>query len=73
MPAPADEQRGVRAIDLFVRSDAQQLAELVARVNRGELTIDVAQRVRLSELPAIHAAAAAGSLHGKVVVLPDAD
>jgi NADPH:quinone reductase-like Zn-dependent oxidoreductase len=72
MPAPADEDRDVRAVDLFVRSDAKQLSELVARVDRGELTVDVAQRVRLSELPSIHSAAAAGSLSGKVVVLPDA-
>jgi NADPH:quinone reductase-like Zn-dependent oxidoreductase len=72
MPAPADEGRGVRAVDLFVRSDTKQLSELVARVDRGELTIDVGQRVRLSELPAVHAAAAAGSLHGKVIVVPDA-
>jgi NADPH:quinone reductase-like Zn-dependent oxidoreductase len=72
MPAPADEGRGVRAVDLFVRSDTKQLTELVARVDRGELTIDVGQRVRLSELPAVHAAAAAGSLHGKVIVVPDA-
>ena len=73
MPAPSDEQRGVRAIDLFVRSDAQQLSELVARVDRGELTVDIAQRAHLSELQTVHAAAGAGSLHGKVVVLPDAD
>ncbi|MBV9821130.1 MAG: zinc-binding dehydrogenase, partial [Actinobacteria bacterium] len=73
MPAPADEARGVRAVDMYVRSDAGQLAELVARVDRGELVVDVAQRVRLSELPAVHAAAAAGTLAGKTVVLPDAD
>ena len=69
MPAPSDEQRGVRGIDLFVRSDAGQLAELVARVDRGELRVDVAERVPLQELPAVHARAAAGDLSGKVVVL----
>ena len=73
MPTPGDEDRGVRGIDLFVNSDAKQLSELVARIDLGELAVDVAQRVPLSELPAVHAAAAAGSLHGKVVVLPDAD
>ena len=36
MPAPSDEARGVRGIDLFVRSDATQLAELAARVDRGD-------------------------------------
>ena len=29
MPAPGDEERGVRGIDLFVRSDAEQLSRLV--------------------------------------------
>jgi NADPH:quinone reductase-like Zn-dependent oxidoreductase len=72
MPAPSDDERGVRGIDLYVNSDAKQLTELVTRVDRGELTVGVAQRVPLSELPAIHAAAAAGTLHGKVVIVPDA-
>jgi NADPH:quinone reductase-like Zn-dependent oxidoreductase len=70
MPAPADEARGVRAIDLFVRSDAKQLSELVARVDRGELHVDVAERVPLTDLASIHARAAAGTLSGKVIVLP---
>ncbi|WP_432492306.1 NADP-dependent oxidoreductase [Kineococcus auxinigenes] len=70
MPAPADEERGVRGVNLFVRSDAGQLAELVALVDRGELGVDVARRVPLAELPALHAEAAAGGLSGKVVVVP---
>jgi NADPH:quinone reductase-like Zn-dependent oxidoreductase len=73
MPAPNDDERGVRGIDLYVNSDAEQLLELVTRVERGELTVGVAQRVPLSELRAIHTAAAAGSLHGKVVIVPDAE
>jgi NADPH:quinone reductase-like Zn-dependent oxidoreductase len=60
----------VRAIDLFVRSDAKQLSELVARVNRGELHVDVAERVSLTDLASVHARAAAGTLSGKVIVLP---
>ena len=55
MPAPADDQRGVRAVDLFVRSDTGQLSELVARVDRRELTVDVAERVSLSDLATVHA------------------
>jgi NADPH:quinone reductase-like Zn-dependent oxidoreductase len=70
MPAPADEKRGVRAIDLYVRSDAKQLSELVARVNRGELHVDVAERALLTDLASVHARAAAGTLSGKVIVLP---
>ncbi|MCF7551926.1 NADP-dependent oxidoreductase [Pseudonocardia sp. WMMC193] len=69
MPAPADEERGVRAIDMCVRSDVAQLSELVARVDRGELTVDVAERVPLVDLPQVHARAAAGTLAGKIVVL----
>jgi NADPH:quinone reductase-like Zn-dependent oxidoreductase len=70
IPAPADEERGVRAVGVFVRSDADQLAHLVALVDRGELRVDVAERVPLAELPAVHAKAAAGALSGKVIVLP---
>jgi NADPH:quinone reductase-like Zn-dependent oxidoreductase len=71
MPAPSDEARGVRGIDLYVRSDAQQLSELVARVDRGELVVDVAERVALSDLASVHERAAAGTLTGKVVVVPN--
>ncbi|MFF5175628.1 NADP-dependent oxidoreductase [Micromonospora sp. NPDC000089] len=69
MPAPSDEERGVRGIDLFVRSDADQLADLAARVSTGELRVEVAQRVALADLPALHARAGAGELPGKTVVL----
>ncbi len=70
MPAPSDEERGVRGIDLYVRSDADQLAKLVAMTDRGELRIDVAERVPLAELAALHARAAEGGVRGKVVVVP---
>ncbi|NJP91883.1 NADP-dependent oxidoreductase [Nonomuraea sp. FMUSA5-5] len=69
MPAPSDEERRVRGIDVFVRSDADQLADLVARVSTGELRVDVAQRVALADLPELHAQAGAGELPGKTVVL----
>jgi NADPH:quinone reductase-like Zn-dependent oxidoreductase len=72
MPTPSDDERGVRAAGIFVRADADELAQLVALVDSGELTVDVARRVPLSELPAIHAQAAAGELRGKVVAVPDA-
>jgi len=72
MPAPSDEARGVRGIDLFVRSDAGQLSRLAALVDAGELRVDVAQRVPLAELPAVHAQAAAGALPGKTVIVAPA-
>ena len=67
-PAPADEARGVRAVDVSVRSDAEQLARLVAMVDRGELRVDVARRVPLDALAAVHAESDGGSLRGRVVV-----
>jgi NADPH:quinone reductase-like Zn-dependent oxidoreductase len=73
MPAPTDEGRGVRGIDLFVRSDAEQLSHLAELIDGGELRVEVARRVPLAELPALHADAAAGALpSGKVVVTPGA-
>ena len=73
MPAPTDEERGVRGVNVFVRSDAQQLARLVALVDSGELRVDVAERVPLEELPALHARAAAGdAAGGKIIVVPAA-
>ena len=73
MPAPTDEERGVRGVNVFVRSDAQQLARLVALVDSGELRVDVAERVPLEELPALHARAASGTLPGgKIIVVPAA-
>jgi len=69
MPAPSDDTRGVRGIDLFVRSDAAQLARLVALIDSGELRVEVAQRVPLAQFPAVHAQAAAGALPGKTVIV----
>jgi NADPH:quinone reductase-like Zn-dependent oxidoreductase len=69
MPAPADEERGVRGIDLFVRSDAGQLSRLVKLIDAAELRVNVGERVPLVELPAVHARANAGTLTGKVVVV----
>ncbi|MET9224535.1 NADP-dependent oxidoreductase [Lentzea sp. NPDC003310] len=67
MPAPADEERDVRGVNLYVRSDADQLARLVALVDSGDLRVDVAQRVPLTDLPEVHVRAASGEVRGKVV------
>jgi NADPH:quinone reductase-like Zn-dependent oxidoreductase len=66
------ERSGVRAAAVFVRSDADQLANLVAMVDAGELHVDVADRLPLSELSVVHAQADAGDLPGKIVLLPGA-
>jgi NADPH:quinone reductase-like Zn-dependent oxidoreductase len=69
-PGPEDAGRGVRTVQMFVRSDATQLAELVARVNAGDLQIDVAERRPLADLAAVHDQAVTGRLSGKTVLTP---
>jgi NADPH:quinone reductase-like Zn-dependent oxidoreductase len=68
--AMPDETTGVRAVTVFARSDADQLARLSAMVDAGELHIDVAERLPLSQLSAVHARSDAGALAGKVVLIP---
>ena len=65
-----DPGRGVRAVQMFARSDAAQLAGLIARVDAGDLKIDVAQRRPLTDLAAVHDQAAAGQLPGKTILIP---
>jgi NADPH:quinone reductase-like Zn-dependent oxidoreductase len=69
MPAPSDEERGVRGIDLFVRSDAGQLSQLVGLIDSGALRVEIAQRMPLEELAAVHVRAGTGGLAGKVVIV----
>lgn len=70
-PGPEDAGRGVRTERVYLRSDAAQLAELVAAVDAGELTIEVAERWPLTDLPAVHDRSAAGRLAGKTVLTVD--
>ncbi|NQX27465.1 NADP-dependent oxidoreductase [Microbacteriaceae bacterium VKM Ac-2854] len=70
MATPGDDRRGVRAVTVFVRPNRDRLAELVALVDDGALTVEVTRRIPLSELPALHAEGAAGRISGKVIVLP---
>jgi len=69
-PDLTDAGRGIRVVSVFSRSDAAQLAELVGRVDAGELRIDVAARRPLTELADIHDEAVAGTLAGKTVLIP---
>jgi NADPH:quinone reductase-like Zn-dependent oxidoreductase len=62
--------REVRTVKVFSRSDAAQLARLVAQVDAGDLEIDVAQRLPLTDLPAVHDQAVTGQLPGKTVLVP---
>lgn len=70
---PEHPARDVRTQRVFVRSDAEQLAELVRRVDAGELHIEVADRRPLTEAAAVHDASDAGRLHGKTILFPPAD
>jgi NADPH:quinone reductase-like Zn-dependent oxidoreductase len=65
-----DAGRGVRVVSVSVRNDAAQLAELVDRVDAGDLKIDVAARRPLTELAAVHDEAVAGQLAGKTILIP---
>ncbi|MEU7911068.1 NADP-dependent oxidoreductase [Microbispora bryophytorum] len=69
-PGPDSSVRGIRICQVFGRSDAEQLTELVDRIDAGELSIYVAQRRPLSDLRAVHEEAAAGRLPGKTVLIP---
>ena len=69
IPTPSDETRDVRAVAVFVRSDVRQLSQLTALIDSGALRVDIAQRVPLAELPAVHTKGDAGEISGKVVVV----
>jgi NADPH:quinone reductase-like Zn-dependent oxidoreductase len=69
-PGQEDAGRGVRTVHVFARSDASQLAEMVARVDAGDLKIETAERRPLTDLAAVHDEAVAGRLAGKTVLIP---
>ena len=70
IPGPVTARDGVRTVQVFVRSDAAELAGLVARVDAGDLKIHVAQRRPLADLGAVHHEADAGRLSGKTILTP---
>ncbi len=70
VPTPGDDERGVRAVTIFLHPDAAVLTELVGLVDSGDLKVEIAQRVPLPELIKVHEEAEAGRLRGKVVVVP---
>lgn len=69
-PAQDDPERDVRAVQVFVRSDAGDLAEVVDRVDSGELRVDVSDRFPLSDIARVHELGAAGEFRGKVLLIP---
>lgn len=71
MAAPTDEARGVDSKVVFVLPNRERLQELVELVDDGSLTVEVSRRIPLTELPVLHAEAAAGRIPGKVIVIPE--
>lgn len=69
-PGVVPPRADVRAVSVFVRSDATQLAHLVRLVDAGELRLEVSAHYPLEELATVHALGEAGELRGKVVLAP---
>jgi NADPH:quinone reductase-like Zn-dependent oxidoreductase len=67
-PAADDPARGVRAISMYVRSDAAQLTEISRRIAAGEITVDVTGRYPMTDLQTVYDLSATGGIHGKVVI-----
>lgn len=53
---------------MFVRSDADQLAAIVDRIDRGDLRVDISGRYPLSDIALVHRLSDDGKLRGKVVL-----
>lgn len=68
-PAPISTD-GVRIVEMYVRGDASQLTEIVAKIDAGQLRVDVANRVSFAEIASIHEASDLGILRGKFVLTP---
>ena len=69
-PDAGNPGRDIRVVTVYMRSDAAQLADLVSRVDAGELKVHVAARRPLTELAVVHDEAVTGQLAGKTVLIP---
>ncbi|GAA3241666.1 zinc-binding dehydrogenase [Nonomuraea helvata] len=52
------------------RNDPAQLAELAALIDRGELDVEIAESLPLTELGKVHRRAEEGDTRGKIILLP---
>ena len=64
--------RGTRVENVWIRADGARLAELVALVDAGRLTLRVAETLPLGEVARAHERLAAGGLRGRLVLVPAA-
>jgi NADPH:quinone reductase len=62
--------RGTRVDTVFVRADGRQLAELVALVDAGTLTLRVAETFPLEKAASAHQRLAEGGVRGRLVLVP---
>jgi NADPH:quinone reductase-like Zn-dependent oxidoreductase len=67
-----DASRDVRGVRMFVRSDVDQLAAIVKRIDAGELRLNISDRYPLSDISLVHQLGDRGQFHGKVVLVPAA-
>jgi len=67
-PAAGDPDRGVRAVGMQLRTEADQLANLAKLVDAGELRVEVSATYPLAETASVHELAAAGRIRGKVLL-----
>ncbi|WP_433476842.1 NADP-dependent oxidoreductase [Spirillospora sp. CA-142024] len=69
---PVEPPAGARvtAGHFVARNDPEQLAELVALVDKGVLRVDIGAARPLAELAAVHADAEAGRTSGKTILIP---
>jgi NADPH2:quinone reductase len=66
-PAPL---RGTNVFHTWIRADGARLADLVALVETGRLTLRVAGTLPLEQVAAAHERVAKGGLRGRVVLVP---
>ena len=69
-PAAGDPARDVRGVDMQMRGDAGQLAELAKLVDAGELRVEISARYPLAETATVHDLDASGKIRGKVLLTP---
>ena len=65
---PADDDRSVRSASVWVAPNGSHLADLVSRLDQGRISLNIADRRPLRDLPAVHEDAARGTLLGKTVL-----
>lgn len=68
--AAPPEERDITVKSVMQTPDGQRLAQLVALVDAGQLTLRVAQSYPLDQAAAAHARLASGGVRGRLVLLP---